>query len=134
MKRIATATVAAAGPKYEQRIETGGFLLESDEPVSAGGRNAGPAPYNLLLASLGSCTAITLRMYAERKGWDIGAMQIALTLDKDDEGNAFIARVLSSGAKLDAEQWDKLIEIADKTPVTRTLISGARITTTRAGG
>lgn len=134
MKRIASATVSTAGPEYEQRIETGGFLLNSDEPVAAGGRNAGPAPYNLLLASLGSCTAITLRMYAGRKGWDIGAMQIALTLDKDDEGNAFISRVLSTDAKLEPAQWEKLIEIANKTPVTRTLLTGTRITTTRAGG
>ncbi|MGH8249284.1 MAG: OsmC family protein [Steroidobacteraceae bacterium] len=133
MKRIAAATVTPAGARYEQRIESGGFLLKSDEPVTAGGANAGPAPYSLLLASLGSCTAITLRMYAERKGWDIGSMQVALTLDKDAEGNAFITRVLSSDAKLDSGQWDKLIEIAGKTPVTKTIMAGARITTTRAG-
>jgi putative redox protein len=133
MKRIASAVVTPTGPNYEQDIATGGFELKSDEPASAGGRNAGPAPYALVLAGLGSCTAITLKMYADRKGWDIGRLRVALTLDKNAGGNAFIARVLSSDAALSAEQWDRLIEIAGKTPVTKTLSSGAQITTTRAG-
>ena len=133
MKRIASAVVTPAGPNYAQDIATGGFDLKSDEPVSAGGQNAGAAPYGLVLAGLGSCTAITLKMYADRKGWDIGRMRVALTLDKDAEGRAFIGRVLSTDATLSAAQWDKLIEIADKTPVTKTLAAGAAITTTRAG-
>lgn len=132
MKRIATARVAPTGPNYTQRIATGGFELLSDEPVGAGGQNGGPAPYALLLASLGSCTAITLKMYADRKGWNIGALLVALTLDKDTEGNTFIERTLSSDLPLDDGQWAKLIEIAGKTPVTRTLLTGAKISTTRA--
>lgn len=133
MKRIASAVVRPGGPNYTQAIETGGFTLAADEPVGAGGRNAGPGPYNLLLASLGACTAITLKMYADRKGWQIGALQVALTLDKDGDGATHIARRLSSDAPLDAAQWDKLVEIAGKTPVTRTLLAGAAITTTREG-
>lgn len=131
-KRIASAVVTPAGPNYAQDIATGGFDLRSDEPVSAGGRDAGPAPYALVLAGLGSCTAITLKMYADRKGWNIGRMRVALTLDKDAEGRAFIGRALSTDATLSASQWDKLIEIAGKTPVTRTLAAGAEIATTRA--
>jgi putative redox protein len=132
-KRIASAVVTPAGPNYAQDIATGGFEFKSDEPVAAGGRDAGPAPYSLLLAGLGSCTTITLKMYADRKGWDIGRMSVALTLDKDAEGRAFIRRVLSTDATLSAAQWEKLIEIADKTPVTKTLAAGAEITTTQAG-
>lgn len=134
MRRIASAVVTPAGPNYTQDIATAGFNLKSDEPVAAGGQNAGPAPYGLVLAGLGSCTTITLKMYADRKGWDIGRLQVALTLDKDADGNAIIGRVLSSDVTLSAEQWDKLIEIAGKSPVTKTLSSGAQITTTRAGG
>ena len=133
MKRIASAVVTPAGPNYVQDIATAGFELKSDEPVAAGGQNAGPAPYALLLAGLGSCTTITLKMYADRKGWDIGRLRVALTLEKDAEGNAFIGRVLSSDVTLSAGQWDKLIEIAGKTPVTKTLAAGAQITTTRGG-
>ena len=133
MKRIAAATVVRVGPNYAQAIRTGGFDLASDEPQGGGGQNAGPAPYGLLLAGLGSCTAITLKMYADRKGWDIGRLEIELTLEKDAEGNTSIHRTLRSDAPLTAEQWDKLIDIAGKTPVTKTLIAGAAITTRRAG-
>ncbi len=133
MKRIASAVVTRVGPDYAQSIATGGFELTSDEPVSGGGQNAGPAPYGLVLAGLGSCTAITLQMYAQRKGWDIGRLEVALTLEKDAEGGTSIQRTLRSDAALTAEQWDKLIDIAGKTPVTKTLIAGAAITTRRAG-
>ena len=131
MKRIASATASRTGPNYTQSIETGGFTLLADEPVGGGGQNAGPAPYNLLLASLGACTAITLKMYADRKGWSIGKFSVDLTLNRDEDGNTSIARRLSSDAPLDSAQWDKLIEIAEKTPVTRTLRAGVSITTTR---
>lgn len=132
MKRIATALVTRVGPDYAQSVTTGGFELVSDEPVSAGGRNAGPAPYGLVLAGLGSCTAITLKMYADRKGWNIGTLQVSLTLDKDEDGNIQIARMLATDVALDDAQWDKLIEIAGKTPVTKTLRAGATITAARA--
>jgi putative redox protein len=133
VKRIASAVVRPSGPNYTQSIETGGFTLTADESLGAGGQNAGPAPYNLLLAGLGACTAITLKMYADRKGWQIGALHVELTLAKDDVGSTHIARRLSSDAPLDAAQWDKLVEIAGKTPVTKTLAAGAAITTTRPG-
>ncbi len=133
MTRLASAVVTPAGPNYLQRIATRGFQLFADEPVSAGGSNLGPAPYDLLLASLGACTSITLKMYADRKGWDIGALKVSLTLSKDTDGNAIIDRTLESDARLDGGQWLKLLAIAAKTPVSRTLLAGARITTRRAG-
>jgi putative redox protein len=131
MKRIASAVVFPGGPNYTHTIETGGFTLLADEPLVAGGSNAGPGPYNLLLGALGSCTAITLKMYADRKGWAIGGLRVALTLDIDGTGATHIARRLASDAPLDAAQWDKLLEIAGKTPVTRTLAAGATISTSR---
>jgi putative redox protein len=137
MKRIASAVVATTAQNYRQRIATGGFDLVADEPVAAGGQNAGPAPYQFLLASLGACTTITLKMYADRKGWDIGEMKVSLTLSKDADGSTFVARTLDSTARLTAEQWDRLLDIAGKTPVTRTLLTGTRITTAileRTGG
>ncbi|MEX2150412.1 MAG: OsmC family protein [Steroidobacteraceae bacterium] len=132
MKRIATALVTRTGPDYAQSVTTGGFELLSDEPVAAGGGNAGPAPYGLVLAGLGSCTAITLKMYADRKGWDIGTMQVSLTLEQDAAGSIHIARMLATDVALEDAQWDKLIEIAGKTPVTKTLQAGATITAARA--
>lgn len=132
MKRLASAVVTPAGPNYHQRIATRGFQLSADEPVSAGGGNRGPTPYDLLLASLGACTSITLKMYADRKGWDIGALEVSMTLSKDTDGNAIIDRTLGSDARLADEQWLKLIDIAARTPVSKTLLAGARITTRRA--
>jgi len=132
MKRIASAVVTSTARNYRQHIATGDFELAADEPVAAGGQNAGPGPYNLLLASLGACTSITLKMYADRKGWDIGAIKVVLTLSRDPSGNTHIDRSLDVDAPLTAEQWDKLLDIAAKTPVTRTLSAGVQIMTTRA--
>lgn len=131
MKPIAHANLHSAGPNYRQHISTGhGHQLEADEPGSAGGANAGPSPYELLLASLGSCTAITLQMYAQRKGWEIGKLGIKMNLLKDRDGNTKIERELSSSAELTDAQWVKLVLIAGKTPVTRTIRNGAEIVTT----
>ena len=69
LKPVASARVASDA-RYVQDIESGAHRLRSDEPAFRGGTDAGPAPYDLLLAALGSCTSITLRMYAERKGWE----------------------------------------------------------------
>ncbi|AXK40161.1 OsmC family protein [Crenobacter cavernae] len=132
MRLIASASVTSTPFNYTHRVETAGFELLSDEPPSSGGQNAGPAPYDYLLASLGACTAITLRMYAEKKGWHIGELQISLTLSKDQEGRAWIERSISTDALLDDTQWARLLEIADKSPVTRTLLKGANISTSRA--
>lgn len=134
MKAISTAQVQSDGPHYRHRIRTGEHNLIADEPTAAGGQDAGPAPYDYLLAGLGACTAITLRMYAEKKGWELGELQVELTLLKNREGDTRIERVLHGGAALSDEQWQRLLEVAAKTPVTRTLQEGATISTRRGGG
>ena len=132
MKRIAQVHVAADGAPYKQTVTAGRHTLVADEPASAGGADAGAAPYQLLLASLGACTTMTLQTYAARKGWHLGDLSLDLTLDKGADGATVIHRVLHSTAALDAAQWDKLLEIAGKTPVTKTLLAGATIHTERA--
>ena len=132
MKSIASAEVRSAGPHYRHDIQTGRHRLVADEPTFAGGQDAGPAPYDYVLAGLGACTAITLRMYAEKKGWELGQLRVDLALSKDREGNTHIGRVLHASAPLADEQWARLLAIAGKTPVTQTLKSGATITTQRA--
>ncbi|MGB1560597.1 MAG: OsmC family protein [Sinimarinibacterium flocculans] len=132
MKEIARTSVSSAEIAYRQDIRSGRHTLVADEPARAGGADAGPAPYELLLASLGACTAITLRMYAERKQWNIGRLTVELQLLKNKEGETRIDRQLASDAALDDAQWQRLLEIAEKTPVTLTLKAGATIQTRRA--
>lgn len=131
MKEIARAQVVAAELPYRQDISVGRHTLIADEPAPAGGADAGPAPYELLLASLGSCTAITLQMYAQRKQWPLGRLRIDLQLFKNRDGETRIERRICSDAPLDETQWQRLLEIAEKTPVTLTLKSGASIDTWR---
>ena len=128
MSVIATATLdSAAG--YAQKIQSGGHALTADEAVSHGGTDTGPTPYGLLLAALGACTSITLRMYADRKGWDLGEIHVALKHEKTADGADHIARELTFGASLSEEQRARLAEIAEKTPVTKTIKAGASIQT-----
>ncbi|MBS2031005.1 MAG: OsmC family protein [Deltaproteobacteria bacterium] len=114
---------------YAQQIQIRQHHLTADEPVSRGGTDTGPAPYALLMASLGACTSITLRMYGDRKGWKLGTIKIDLKLGRDGEAER-AERVLHFSEPLDAEQKAKLLEIAGKTPVTKTLLRSFPIATT----
>lgn len=113
---------------YAVTITARKHSLVCDEPQSHGGQDAGPAPYDLLLGGLGACTAITLRMYAKRKQWALQAIDVQLQLHKDEAGDR-IDRVLTLHGDLDDEQRGRLLEIAEKTPVTLTLKTGATIST-----
>src|SRR6185503_13240279 len=99
MAVIATATVDSASG-YAQQIESGGHALTADEPISAGGTNTGPSPYGLLLSALGACTSATLRMYADRKGWQLGTVRVVLKHTKHHDGSDLIDREVSFGAPL----------------------------------
>jgi putative redox protein len=130
MKAIASAGVTSTSVAYRQDIRTGNHTLVADEPPEHGGRDAGPAPYDLLLAALGACTSITPEMYAAKKGWRLGQLRVDLTFFKNKEGESRIERVLRVTEPLDEEQWRRLIDVAGKTPVTKTLLGGTPITTT----
>jgi putative redox protein len=126
---LGTATVRGERG-YAQRITTGtGHEVPSDEPERRGGTNTGAAPFDLMLGSLGACTAITLRMYAERKQWDLGLIDIKLRLVKEGDEPMRIERTISVTGAIDSERQAKLIEIADKTPVTKALAPGVPIQT-----
>jgi putative redox protein len=128
MSVIASATLESASG-YAQKIDAGGHPLTADEAISQGGTNTGPSPYGLLLAALGACTSITLRMYAERKGWNLGEIKVALRHEKTADGADRIVREVRLSAPLTEEQRARLAEIAEKTPVTKTLKAGASIET-----
>ena len=113
--------------RYQQAVQAGQHALIADEPVSVGGADAGPAPFEFIMSGLGACTSMTLRMYAERKGWELGTVRIALSLARDEAGAETIAREISVSSPLTDEQRARLLEIAGKTPVTKTLLKGVAI-------
>src|SRR5881397_3133598 len=113
MPRIAH-TVLDSETGYACVIRAGHHELTADEPGSRGGTDTGPAPYELLLASLAACTAITLRMVAARKGWELGSIHVDVELHKDATGADRIARSISFSAALSDEHKATLADVAEK--------------------
>jgi putative redox protein len=128
---MARVQVIQKSAPYGVVIRAGKHTFAGDEPEAMGGGDTAPAPYDLLLASLGACTAITLRMYAERKGWPLKDVTIDLFHRMEDKRSK-IQRKLHLTGDLDAEQRARLADIAERTPVTLTLKGGADIETTLA--
>lgn len=114
--------------RYRVEIETGHHRLVADEPKALGGGDTGPPPFGLLVSALGACTAATLKMYAERKGWPLESLDVALRYLKSDDGD-HIERVLTPHGPLDAEQRARLADIAERTPVTLAIKGGVAIRT-----
>ena len=126
---------------YSQLLTTGSHAFVADEPEGAGGDDLGPSPYELLLWALGSCTAMTLLMYARRKGWDLAECSVHLTHDRvhaedseDSETGAgrveLINRDISLRGKLTDEQKERLLEIAGRCPVHKTITGNPKIVDT----
>lgn len=131
--------------KFQQLVQAGAHRFLADEPTSVGGLDSGPSPYDLLLAALGTCTAMTLRLYAERKALPLDRVSVQLTharIHAEDcetcetrEGMIDrIDRAITFAGDLDDAQRQRLLEIADKCPVHRTLASEVEIRTTERRG
>jgi putative redox protein len=114
---------------YAVSITAGRHALTADEPTEDGGRDTGPTPPELLCAALCACTSITLRMYAQRKGWPLRALHVDVDLVQDDR-ETVMTRLVTIEGDLDSQQRARLADIAERTPVTLMLKRGARITTT----
>lgn len=123
----ATATIGLED--FATTIVVNGRTLMADEPPANGGKDAGYAPYDLLLASLGACTAITLRMYAERKGWALTGAEVRLHFYRDGDKTEHVARDVVLTGQLDDAQKARLAEVCERTPVTLTLKNGLAIAT-----
>jgi putative redox protein len=117
---------------YATALATGRHRLTADEGPGLGGKDSGPAPYDLLISALGACTVITLRMYAERKQWPVTAVHADIHFKRGDDKVESIDRVLHIEGAVDAEQKKRMAEIAERTPVTLTLKRSLEIQTTLA--
>jgi uncharacterized OsmC-like protein len=133
-----------SGEGLLQHIAAGRHRLVADEPVTAGGTDQGPSPYELLAAALGSCTSMTLRLYARAKGWPLSRVTVTVRHERihavdcadceTKEGRVDqLRREIALEGPLDAAQRARLLEIADRCPVHRTLRNEIRIVTNPAG-
>ncbi len=120
------ATVRTRAGKFQQAVTLGPHELVADEPAESGGDDLGPAPHDFLLAALGACTSMTVKMYADRKGWPLTSVRVELTQEKQGAAHVFHRTVHLDGA-LDDEQRARLLDIAQKCPVHRTLSGELRI-------
>lgn len=135
-----TVIVSETGSsRYSQIIQAGPHVLRADEPPGAGG-DTGPNPYDLLLAALGSCTSMTLRMYADRKGWPLERISVRLSHSRVHASDCAdcekkmgsidrIERIIDLEGDLTDDQRTRLVEIAERCPVHRTLIGEKEILT-----
>src|SRR5467141_5422849 len=131
---IRAVVVRGSGAAFAQEIVAGPHRMAADEPVSVGGTDTGPSPYDFLLAALGACTSITVGMYARRKGWPLEEVTVHLRHSKIHASDCAecetkegmldrIERDIHFAGSLTTEQRFKLLEIANKCPVHRTLTS-----------
>lgn len=125
---------------FTSRIMAGKHALIADEPIDVGGNDYGPSPYDLLLSSLGACTAMTIRMYTNRKEWDLEEVTVHLSHNKDHASDCescekdgtkidHIYRTIELSGNLDDKQRKRILEIADKCPVHKTLHSEIKVLT-----
>ncbi|HEY1415386.1 MAG TPA: OsmC family protein [Caulobacteraceae bacterium] len=127
-----TARVRDDGPhSLKVHIEVGGKSFLGDEPVSAGGTGMGPSPHDLLSAGLAECTALTLRLYADRKAWPLGGVEVEVRHEVQPEASPrdLFHRSVKLIGPLDDDQKARLLDIADRCPVHRTLTTGSRVET-----
>lgn len=130
-----TAYVQSSSPAYATDITVGAHHLLADEPADAGGSDSGPAPKELLLSALGACTAITLRMYAERKQWPLEQVQVQLSFGDagSSKDRTVIEREIKLTGALDEEQRQRLLQIANACPLHKILTGAVEIPTKLAG-
>ncbi len=137
---VRSVVVRGSAAGFAQEIHAGPHRLHADEPVSAGSTDTGPSPYDLLLAALGACTSMTVAMYARRKAWPLEEVTVHLRHSKIYAADCAecetregmldqIERDIHFTGVLTAEQRSKLVEIANKCPVHRTLTSEVDIRT-----
>jgi putative redox protein len=129
-ERIVNATIGAT--PYKVDFDDGTHQWHADEPASLGGGDLAPTPVSLLLSGLGACTSITLKMYAQRKGWSLDDVHVTLSLETGEEGTRINRSIVLNGALSD-DQRERLLQIANACPVHKILTRPISIDTNLAG-
>lgn len=125
---IVDALAVIGRAQYQTLVKSGNHSIISDEPAEDGGKDTGMSPYNLLMASLASCTAITLRMYINRKMWLVEEIKVNVEMYRNETG-IFIESKLGFTGEITAEQRKRLITIADACPIHKILVGNIIINT-----
>jgi putative redox protein len=128
MSDLASVSGKGEAAKYRVRIAAGKNEVIADEPVEKGGGDTGMSPYQLLLSSLAACTAITVRMYAERKGWDTGEIAVDVAFETE-KGDTKITRKLTFAKTLGDAEHERLIAVANACPVHKVLTGKIAVAT-----
>lgn len=125
---IACASAHIAQAKYQTIVTSNNHTIIADEPAELGGTDTGMSPYSLLLASLASCTVITLRMYIDRKMWIVNEIAVNLELFRTENGISIESKLAFKGELTD-EQLKRLTTIADACPIHKILVGNITINT-----
>lgn len=128
MSEERTVTARTGANDYQVLFDDGAHLWLADEPESIGGGNRAPTPVSLLLSGLGACTSITLKMYAQRKGWPLHDVHVTLSLQTGEQGTTIDRKIVLHGALSD-EQRERLLQIANACPVHKILTRPISINT-----
>lgn len=120
MQPMREVTVRTDSGKFAQTITSGPHTLAADEKAEQGGDDKGLEPHEFVLAGLGACTSMTLKMYADRKEWPLQSVEVTLTGERGERDYKITRRITLTGP-LDEEQRKRLLEIANKCPVHKTL-------------
>ncbi len=131
-KTISAHVIETGESAFAVDIAVSGHAIKGDEPLEDHGGNLGPSPFDLLTAALGECTAMTVRWYARQQQWPLDKVEVRLTHHKEGVQDIFRKQVILHGADLSEEQRNRLVAVAAKCPVQKTLM-GSPVIETSAG-
>jgi putative redox protein len=125
----AVGVTSDSAPQWRVELDAGSHHLVADEPTNMSGGDAGTTPFGFLLCGLAACTAMTLRLFTGRKGWQLAAIEVNVVYNLADDERTSIVRTITLPSELTEAQRTRLADVAERTPVTMAIRAGTPITT-----